>query len=138
LDSPGTLSASRLSLAAFCPTPFSSGASIAGLMVDDWIEVLPAAQQMTGISFQYSDPTARAPQTILLAVRPDNFPEWTLQSVEGSILEALDLAKLRTVDPDSLGSLGHYLPALHFAYNTGAPLIETPSVDLTGVLKAAG
>ena len=52
-------------------------------------------------------------------MRPDDFPEWTFEAVEGSILEALDLAKLRAVDPDALGALGHYLPALYFAYNAG-------------------
>jgi hypothetical protein len=57
--------------------------------------------------------------------------------VEGSVLEALGLAKIRAVDPDSLGALGHYLPALYFAYNTGAPIIETVSVDFNMVLKTA-
>jgi hypothetical protein len=37
-----------------------------------------------------------------LAVRPNDFPEWTLSTVEGSVLEALDLAKTRGVDPDVL------------------------------------
>jgi hypothetical protein len=59
-----------------------------------------------------------------------------LEAVEGSVLEALNLAKIRAVDPDSLGSLGHYLPALYFAYNTGAPKIETVSVEFNTVLKS--
>jgi hypothetical protein len=58
---------------------------------------------------------------------PSDFPEWTMEAVEGSVLEALDLAKIRAVDPDALGSLGHYLPTLFFAFNTGAPLHFTPT-----------
>lgn len=132
---------SRLSLVAFAPQPHASGAPVAGLAIDEWVDVLPSPQQVTGISFQLEDPTARAPQTILLAVPPDNFPEWTLESLEGTVLEALDLAKIRAVDPDALTNLGHYLPALYFAYNAGAAAPEAVSTDFnvarfTGVLKA--
>jgi len=132
---PGSTSSSRLSLVAFAPDGAAAALPLAGLMIDEWTEVLPFSQQITGLSFQYNDPVGRPPQSILLAVRPDDFPEWTLEAVEGSVLEALDLAKIRAVDPDSLGALGHYLPALYFAYNSGAPLVETVSIDFNRVLK---
>jgi hypothetical protein len=135
LDLAGANPASRLSLVAFSPRPAAAGAGVAGLMVDDWVEVLPGSQQITGVSFHYDDPIARAPQAILLAVRPDDFPEWSYEAVEGSVLEALDLAKLRAVDPDSLGALGHYLPALFFAYNTGGPRTDAISVNFNDALR---
>ncbi len=135
LDLAGNSASSRLSLVAFSPTPYTSGAPLAGLMVDEWVEVLPSAKQITGISFHHDDPTARAPQAILIAVRPDDFPEWTMEAVEGSVLEALDLAKLRAVDPDTLGALGHYLPALYFAYNAGGGQVETVSTDFNAALR---
>ena len=133
LEAPGTTPSSRLSLVAFAPTPVAAGAQLAGLLVDEWIDVWPSADQVTGVSFQYSDPIARAPQAILLAVRPDDFPEWTLESVEGSVLEALQLAKLRTVDPDVL--LGT-VPPLQVDSNVKAfqALSETEAF----VLDAAG
>jgi hypothetical protein len=138
LDLSGNSPSSSLSLVSFSPTPYTAGAALAGLMVDEWVEVLPSANQITGISFHHDDPTARAPQAILLAVRPDDFPEWTMEAVEGSILEALDLAKLRAVDPDALGALGHYLPALYFAYNTGGGgKAETVSADFAAAWKTA-
>jgi hypothetical protein len=137
LDLAGKTPASSLSLVAFSPTAYTAGAAVAGLMIDEWVELLPSTQQITGISFHHDDPTARAPQAILLAVRPDDFPEWTLEAVEGSVLEALDLAKLRAVDPDTLGALGHYLPALYFAYNSGAGAPEIVSLDFNAVLKTA-
>jgi hypothetical protein len=103
--------------------------------VDEWVEMLPSTNQITGVAFHHDDPTARAPQAILVAVRPDNFPEWTMESVEGSVLDALDLAKLRAVDPDALGALGHYLPALYFAYNTGSGKPDAISTDFSVVWK---
>ena len=126
-----------MSLVAFSPIPFAPGTAIAGLIVDEWVEVLPSPQQITGVAFHHDDPTARAPQTILLGVRPDGFPEWTLEAVEGTVLEALDLAKLRAVDPDALGGLGHYLPATYFAFNAGGPQVDTVSTDFNIALKAA-
>ena len=133
----GTTPASRLSLVAFLPKPVAAGAGIAGLMLDDWVEVVPSAQQITGVTFHFDDPIARAPQAILLAVRPDDFVEWTFEAVEGSVLEALDLAKLRAVDPDALGALGHYLPALYFAYNTSGPHGDAISIDFNNSLLTA-
>ena len=38
---------------------------------------------------------------------------------------------LRTVDPDSLGGVGHFLPAMFFAINIGDPTPDTISTDLT-------
>jgi hypothetical protein len=129
LAQPSSVTPGRLSLVAFSPSPVAAGAPVAGLIVDEWVEVLPSAQQITGIAFHQDDPTARAPQTLLLAVRPDNFPDWTLESLEGTVVEALNLAKLRAVDPDALNALGHYLPALFFAYNAGGPQVDTISTD---------
>ena len=131
---------SRLSLVAFATQPHATGSPIAGLAIDEWVDVLPSPQQITGVSFHQDDPTARAPQTILLAVPPNNFPEWTIEAVEGTVLEAMDLAKIRAVDPDALTNLGHYLPALYFAYNAGAATPEAISTDFNlarflGVLK---
>jgi hypothetical protein len=137
LELAGAAAASRLSLVAFSPKPAAPAAGVAGLMLDDWVEVVPAAQQITGLSFHYDDPIARAPQAILIAVQPNDFAEWTFEAVEGSVLEALDLAKLRAVDPDALGALGHYLPALYFAYNAGAPQTEAVSVDFNHSLLTA-
>ena len=44
---------------------------------------------------------------------------WTVWSLQQVLLETLDLARIRAVDPDALDEVGHYLPALYFAFNTG-------------------
>ena len=139
LPSGDTAPASRLSMTVFTPpgsTP-PANAEVAGLMIEEWVEVWPSSQQTTGVALNYSDPTSRPPQAILLGVRPDDFPEWTLQSLEGSVLEALDLARIRSVDPDTLGALGQHLPALYFAFNSGGPRPEAVSMDLALSLRTA-
>lgn len=136
LEASAPPTAGQVSLMAFSPTAYTAGAAIAGLMIDEWIEVWPAPLQTTGVSFQYTDPSTRAPQAILLAVRPDDFPEWTMEAVEGSVLEALSLAAIRAVDPDALGALGHYLPALYFAFNSGGPVADVVSTNFNVALRS--
>lgn len=123
----GTQPADRLSLVA--------AGSVAGvkavLVVDEWMETVPNTAETTGLTFHVDDPTARAPQAILLGVQPDTAASWTLPTVEGTLLDAIEMARLRTVDPDSLGGVGHFLPALLFAVNLGDAAPDTISTDLT-------
>jgi hypothetical protein len=93
----------------------------AALLVDEWVDTIPNATVTTGVTFHIDDPRACTPQVILLAVQPDGFPEWTLESVEGTILDAIELTHMRAVDPDALASVGHFVPALLFATNLAVP-----------------
>ena len=45
--------------------------------------------------------------------------------------ETLDLAKLRAVDAEALGEIGHYIPALFFAFNTNDEVVSTDFAQLT-------
>jgi hypothetical protein len=132
----GRLSFVVQSAAAAAP---AAGAPLAGLLVDEWTEVIPDATQLTGVSFHIDQPNARAPQAILLAVSPTEEHVWSLQALEATVLETLDLARIRLVDSDALGQpppgaaaprLGHYLPAVYLA---AAPAAQTVTSDLTRV-----
>lgn len=103
---------------------------LAGVLIDEWVEVVPSATETTGIALQYDQPNAAPPQTILLAVPPELGTPWTLWSLQQVLLESLDLARIRAVDPVTLDEVGHYLPALYFAYNTVG---DTVSTDFTTV-----
>jgi hypothetical protein len=103
----------------------------AALIVDEWMETVPNTAETTGVTFHVDDPTARAPQAILLGVQPDTAVSWTLPTIEGTLLDSIEMARLRTVDPDSLGGVGHFLPALLFAINLGDAAPDTISTDLT-------
>jgi hypothetical protein len=124
---PGAQPADRLSLVA---VGAPEGAQ-AALVIDEWSETVPNAAETTGLTFHVDDPGARAPQAILLGVQPDMSASWTLPSVEGTLLDAVEMARLRTVDPDALEGVGHFLPALMFAVNLGDATPDTISTDLT-------
>ena len=104
--------------------------SLAGLLIDEWVEVVPSASEITGIALQYDQPNAAPPQTILLAVPPEVGLPWTVGSLQQVLLETLDLARIRAVDSDALDEVGHYLPALYFACNVNG---DTVSTDFTKV-----
>ncbi len=86
---------------------------VAGLVVDEWPEVVPAAELVTGIAFHADAPGARPPQTILLAVHPDPQQPWSSQILADVVLETLELAKLRLVDLEAVAWAGRFLPALY-------------------------
>lgn len=103
---------------------------LAGVLIDEWVEVVPNQTETTGIALQYDQPNAAPPQTILIAVPPELDVPWTIWSLQQILLESLDLARIRAVDPVTLDEVGHYLPSLYFAYNT---LGDTVSTDFTTV-----
>ena len=131
----GPPAGSRLSL--LLPR-FASGAlpdwskPVAGLLFDEWTEVIPNRHEQTGLALHYDNPGAEAPQGILVAVHPD--PEgrssWALADIEATLNETLDLAKVRGVDLEHLGEVGQVLPAVYFTTNTEGHTISTDYSDL--------
>ena len=113
----------------FAPPPpgSESGPSLAGVFVDEWTETIPATVETTGIAVRAETPGASAPQSILLAVTPPGSQSWTPRLLERTLLETLDLVHARPVDPDLLGAIGHFLPALAVTFNEAG---ETVSTDL--------
>src|SRR5262249_53566486 len=77
----------------------------AGLLVDEWTEIIPSTKELTGVAFHYDDPGAEAPQAVLVAVPPRLDEMWSFADVVATLHETLDLAKVRAVDGDLLGLL---------------------------------
>jgi hypothetical protein len=125
LASGQALPGGKLSLAIQSAAPFDVNQPLCGLLIDEWVEVVPGATETTGIALQYDQPNAAPPQTILLAVPPDLQSPWTVWSLQQVLLETLDLARIRAVDPEALGEVGQYLPAAYAAYNGGAGTVST-------------
>jgi len=119
----------RVSFAASLPlgTPVI-GQAFCGLLIDEWAEILPSAEESTAVAFHFDAPGASAPQAIILAVPPRE-ENWTLAALEATVLETLELARLRMVDLDALQGVGHFLPAIHLALNLRGATVAT---DLKG------
>jgi hypothetical protein len=107
----------------------TSGPLQAGLVIDDWTETVPLDHETTGVAFNCNRPNAVAPQALLIAVTSELRGYWTWDDLVGSVHEALDLAKLRAVEPDQLfgrardastnGAYFQALPAIMLEFTDG-------------------
>ena len=94
-------------------------------MIDEWVETVPNERETTAITFQTDPPNACAPQAVLLAVPPVPGKPWTGETLVRVLFETLEWTKLRAIDAEALGELGHYLPALHFGFNVAGDAVST-------------
>jgi hypothetical protein len=95
-------------------TPLPDTASLAGLAIDAWAEVIPDLTAATGLAVHFDSPSARPPQAWLLATAPRS-KRWTHDDVLGLVRQTLDRARQRAVSPDEIEDYGQYLPAVYLA-----------------------
>ena len=86
---------------------------LVGLLVDEWTEVIPAGQETTAMTFHYDRPNCEPPQTMLLVTPSEFTGAWTFNDVVAAMHEALELARLRALEPDliDLTEYARFLPA---------------------------
>jgi hypothetical protein len=125
------VSAGTLSLVAQVSGTLDANGPLAGLLIDEWVETVPNATETTAVAFQYDRPDATPPQSILIAVPPGAELAWTAGALQKVLLETMDLARMRVVDPSLLGETQHFLPALYFASNAQSDTVSTDWAALT-------
>jgi hypothetical protein len=125
--------AGRVSLIAGTPTGNPPNGSLAGLLIDEWVEVVPNADETTSVAFHYDAPGATAPNVLLLGTPPQGIETWTAASAHAIVAEALDLAKIRLVDTDDLHGLGQLVPAF---LTTENPAGDGISLDVEALTEA--
>jgi hypothetical protein len=91
-----------------------SDTRLVGLIMDEWTEIIPQRQEVTGLAFHYDQPDAQAPQNLLLVVSPDVASNWSWDNLVHTLHETLDLAKIRAVEPDHIDDslFAQVLPAI--------------------------
>lgn len=104
----------------------------AGLVFDEWIERIPSAAETTAIAFHHERPRNRPGNALLLAVSPDAAATWTPESLLQVFNDTLDLARIRTVDLDSITEVGEVLPALYFPFNSAGQTVAVNVAETTG------
>jgi hypothetical protein len=95
--------AGRLSLVAHAPfsDTLQFDQPLAGLLIDEWVEVVPSSRETTGLTFHYDQSNSAAPQSILLAVPADQRQVWDLDSLETILHDTLELARVRATAPET-------------------------------------
>lgn len=107
----------KLSLVLVNPEKLTSGSPNSyevGIVLDEWVEIIPNTHETTGITFNYDQPNAKPPQNLLLAVTPEQTRHWNWDDLVFTLLETLELAKNRAVEPEHLeqSELAQALPAI--------------------------
>jgi hypothetical protein len=119
----------RVALACIAAGDPAAQNTYAGILVDEWNERIPSTLETAAVAFHYDQPDARAPQAILLAVCPDSRASWDDDLITATLNETLDLARIRTVDLDSVQQVGQILPGLYFALNLKGATISTDFIS---------
>ncbi|MDR8391885.1 hypothetical protein NC796_12070 [Aliifodinibius sp. S!AR15-10] len=76
--------------------------SQSALIIDDWTESVPMDREITGISYNYNQPNATAPNALLLAVEPTGADNWNWDRLVDILNDTLQRAKTRAVEPAHL------------------------------------
>ena len=101
-------------------------------MFDEWVELVPAAEVTTGVAFNYDAPGARPPQTRAARGRAARARSaGSVETLEQILLETLELAQLRAVDPQASAATRCSSASLPALYVTGNLAGETFSTDFT-------
>jgi len=89
-------------------------ASVNALLVDEWTETVPAAEETTGVAVHYDQPDASPPQCLLVAVPPIRRGTWQLRELVQTLHETFELAQVRSVELAHLAPTmyGQLLPAI--------------------------
>ncbi len=120
----------RVALACVTNGDPTTASVYAGLMIEEWPERIPGNQGSSAVAFHFEEPSARAPNAVLLAVCPKQQDVWDDAMLQAILSESLQLAKIRTVDLASVGTVGQILPALYFALNLQEATISTRFANL--------
>jgi hypothetical protein len=122
---------SKLSMVVQPLSTIDATKTLCGLFIDEWVEIVPNQKETTALTFQFDPPNSFAPQNILVAVPPVPGQDWTTETLRRVLVETLDLAKLRAVDPSLLGATAQYLPALYVPFNAADDAVSTDFAPLT-------
>ena len=77
----------RLLYTAHFTVDFDQTKPIAGLLVDEWSEVIPEATETTGVTFHYDRPNSEPPQCWLLALPAAMDGSWKWEELRDAVTE---------------------------------------------------
>lgn len=101
--------------------------AFAGLLLDEWTEVIPSTKETAGLAFNYDRPSNEPPQTMLLVTPAGSEDQWNWEDLRAAIPETFALARKRAVEPRDIAKtpLARLLPATLMAFTTNAISISS-------------
>lgn len=114
----------HLSIVLIEPEQLTTQTWNSGLVLDEWVEIIPVKEETSGIVFNYNQPNATPPQSILLAVTPSINGRWEWDDLVHTIVDTVELSRIRAVEPDHINQ-----SYLSLALNAVAAEIPPPQVE---------
>lgn len=117
-DGERAITRDKLLYTAHFPGGFDSAQPMAGLLVDEWNEVIPEKTETTGVAFHYDRPNSEPPQCWLLVLPAVMDGAWSWEELRDAVTGTLDAARRRAIEPDHLATTAYswFLPATYSAY----------------------
>ena len=127
-----TIDTDKLLYTAFYQEDFQKDKLQCGILIDEWNELIPTKEETMGMTFHYDKPNSEPWNSMLLVCPPSYNGSWQWDDIVDAIIETIDMAKQRAIEPDQIENLGDYaysrfLPAAIFA-TTGYPIM--PGLNL--------
>ncbi len=118
VENNNALKEGRIAIGACVPNGHVVSGYQAGIMVEEWMDVIPFNEHTTGVSFHYNQPNAKAPQCLILGLTPQITGNWKWNDLVDMLNETLDLAKKRGIDYEEIAptAVGQ-LPGLVFPFS---------------------
>jgi hypothetical protein len=112
-DTANATSNTRLLYTSHFTVPFSSAADQCGLLIDEWPELVPSPDVMSGVTFHFDRPNSQPPQTMLLAVPPVRRGNWNWDDLISTLNDVYIDAQKRAVEPAQIDASNYaqFLPA---------------------------
>jgi hypothetical protein len=115
--------------AHYAAEPLLGSDAHCGLLLDEWTEVIPAAQETTGIAVHVDRPDSEPPQAMLLVTPPAKTGSWNTRDLVAAITETFEAAQARAVEPEHLDDTA-YAQLLPATVMSATPQPITISTDL--------
>jgi hypothetical protein len=106
-------SGDHLLYTAHFAVPFDRAADQCGLLLDEWPELVPADDVVSGVTFNFDAPSSQPPQVMLLAVTPQVTGSWSWDDLVAMLPDTLGAARSRAVEPAHIDATAYaqFLPA---------------------------
>jgi len=127
-----------LSLLIHGSSAFSVEEAQSGLLVDEWTEVIPSKEEVTGITFNYDQPNSSPPQNLFLVIPPEERDHWKWDDLLDAMADTFKRAKERAVEPAMIDKsrLNVLLPALISEFTTlGLNISLDYSINVAEVMQ---
>lgn len=135
VDNVAALKEGRVAFGASLYKDYQPGGQQAGILVDEWIDIIPNKEETTGVSFHHNQPNAKAPQCLILGLTPQITGNWRWNDIVDMLNETFELAKARGLSYEQISGtpLAQILPLTAIPFTANGNVIGLSATHLSNI-----